>query len=370
MARRVRTMAVSLTSAIHSLGRRIHKAVIDRTVRVTAGVTAVSAALLTVTWMFPDKGFMLLAIIPALAIALVAYFALRHAYVKPLRSIGTLIESCAETPFRPDTFAHLAREDAFGRTVSAMQAKFCQLENDKDELRVALTTARQETRELRDQARAQEAAMAERNTLDASRAQALNEITQTSEGLRQNAENALAGIIQAEQDMRVVVDRVSQAMEQINLVALEVEQSSTTIRRLDTDSKDIGVILTAIKKVAGQTNLLALNAAIEAARAGEHGRGFAVVAGEVRNLSQDTRSSADKIAELLDRLETEVKDAVGVIESSANHAEMTVYHAMVAQEDLSTLTDAVSEARQQAADLVDTLASQSDLVMSHGRDLF
>lgn len=45
-----------------------------------------------------------------------------------------------------------------------------------------------------------------------------------------------------------------------------------------------------ISSIAGQTNLLSLNASIEAARAGEQGRGFAVVAGEIRNLSDSTKS--------------------------------------------------------------------------------
>ena len=121
MARRFRTMAVSLASAIHSLGSRIHRVMLDRAIRITAGVTAASTSLLAVTWMFPDKGFILLVVIPALAIALTTYLVLRHAYVQPLRRIGILIETCAETPFRPDTFAHLAREDTFGRTVMAMQ---------------------------------------------------------------------------------------------------------------------------------------------------------------------------------------------------------------------------------------------------------
>lgn len=45
-----------------------------------------------------------------------------------------------------------------------------------------------------------------------------------------------------------------------------------------------------IAAIAGKTNLLSLNASIEAARAGEMGRGFAVVAGEIRNLSESTKS--------------------------------------------------------------------------------
>lgn len=57
-----------------------------------------------------------------------------------------------------------------------------------------------------------------------------------------------------------------------------------------------------ITDIAAQTNLLSLNASIEAARAGENGKGFAVVADEIRNLSEQSRKSADEIMQVVSNL--------------------------------------------------------------------
>lgn len=65
-----------------------------------------------------------------------------------------------------------------------------------------------------------------------------------------------------------------------------------------------------IADIASQTNLLSLNASIEAARAGENGRGFAVVADEIRNLADQSRISAEKIAEIVTTLISNSNESV------------------------------------------------------------
>ena len=122
-----------------------------------------------------------------------------------------------------------------------------------------------------------------------------------------------------------------------------VENASTQLKSLVTETDKISSVLSDIRGIAEQTNLLALNAAIEAARAGESGRGFAVVADEVRSLSQRTQSSTEDIQALLEKLQTVTTGAVSVMQKGQDNAVLCIEQSEITSAELSAAQKAVEE---------------------------
>ncbi len=107
----------------------------------------------------------------------------------------------------------------------------------------------------------------------------------------------------------------------LNRTNRSIQSSAEIINILGHRADDIGKIIEVIDDLAEQTNLLALNAAIEAARAGEHGLGFAVVADEVRKLAEKSTQSTKEIADLIQSIQREARQAVENMEHSTRIVE-------------------------------------------------
>ena len=97
--------------------------------------------------------------------------------------------------------------------------------------------------------------------------------------------------------------------QEVELLKKEMDSAAETINKniviveeLESETEKIGAIVDTITDIAEQTNLLALNAAIEAARAGEAGRGFSVVADEIRQLAEESKTSTEKIENILNNI--------------------------------------------------------------------
>ncbi len=172
-------------------------------------------------------------------------------------------------------------------------------------------------------------------------ATAMNEMTATVQEVARHAESAAESAGEADAQAQNGRQVVNNTISAIDVLARDVEKAADVIQSLEKDSDEIGTVLEVIRGIAEQTNLLALNAAIEAARAGEQGRGFAVVADEVRSLASRTQSSTEEIQQMIERLQKGSRDAVTVMETGRNQAQISVEQATQAGSALESITSAV-----------------------------
>jgi len=145
-------------------------------------------------------------------------------------------------------------------------------------------------------------------------------------------------------------DTIQSTVEQMDSIHGTMKELSVSINRMGERSKEVDQIVEVISNIAAQTNLLALNAAIEAARAGEHGKGFAVVANEVRNLAEQSSTSAQQITQLISNIQQDSSDSIRMMEKGQQEVDNGVQIVHVAgrlfaeiKQDLNEVTEKVLE---------------------------
>ena len=139
------------------------------------------------------------------------------------------------------------------------------------------------------------------------------------------------------------IQTMEKATDGLNRTNRAIQSSAEIINILGHRADDIGKIIEVIDDLAEQTNLLALNAAIEAARAGEHGLGFAVVADEVRKLAEKSTQSTKEIADLIQSIQREARQAVENMEHSTRIVEEGLSLGNELGSALRKISDVVSE---------------------------
>jgi len=128
-----------------------------------------------------------------------------------------------------------------------------------------------------------------------------------------------------------------------------VQDTSTTVERLNESAQEIGKIIGSIEEIAERTRILSINAGIEAARAGDAGSGFRVVAKEVRQLADTTAASAKTIADHLGEISgisQDALDGITVIEQMARELDES-------HRNISAATDTEAEAARQVRRLIE-----------------
>ncbi|MGE7114361.1 methyl-accepting chemotaxis protein [Lysinibacillus sp. NPDC047702] len=123
-----------------------------------------------------------------------------------------------------------------------------------------------------------------------------------------------------------------------------------------------------VADISAQTNLLALNASIEAARAGEHGKGFAVVAEEVRNLSEATSKSTEKIFGIVGAIQAGVQNMSNSVHLGVEIAEKqktSMYETTSAFESIETEVRSIMSELQEVAQGMKHSKGLGEQVLEH-----
>lgn len=190
-------------------------------------------------------------------------------------------------------------------------------------------------------------------------ATAMHQMSATAQDVATNAQHAADSARHAEDAASNGVEVVARTTDSIGLLTADMENIVSTVNELAGYSDNIESILTVITEIADQTNLLALNAAIEAARAGDMGRGFAVVADEVRALASRTQQSTEEIKDMIQQLQSGVKNAENTIMNSREMAVKTREEAGKADQVLNTIRDNIQEINQMTIQIATAAEEQS-----------
>ncbi|SHM59588.1 methyl-accepting chemotaxis protein [Cryptosporangium aurantiacum] len=132
------------------------------------------------------------------------------------------------------------------------------------------------------------------------------------------------------------------------------------VQNLERSVGEIAEVNALIAQLAGQTNLLSLNATIEAARAGDLGKGFAVVASEVKQLANETASSAGEVSRVIAAI---VGETEAVAQSFTSTAEV-VESVKALQDDIADAVDEQARVLAEVTRQLDTAAQASQEILA------
>ncbi len=257
-------------------------------------------------------------IVAAIVVGLIALFIYKEV-LKPMNQLTEISKAISEGDLTKDIFKW-KRNDEIGILVNSfdlLEQEFKKMISEIVSLSISVSTSSQEL------------------------ASSSEEINATSEEIA-----SISQIISKESS-----DQMSK-IEKFLSVLKDIE-SDFRVKLANVDKSSI-----LIENLSNQVNMLALNASIEAARAGEYGRGFSVVAENIRNLSDNTKSSLVDINSAIsimntdfnksfDNLRALISSLLSIAKENSNGAEQS----SAATEEQSATIQEMSAMAQELANI-------------------
>lgn len=166
--------------------------------------------------------------------------------------------------------------------------------------------------------------------------------------------------------MKEYSDTAERTLTDLEEISLQTKTSVETVHKQTNTTHQsvlaIQEVTGLIASIAEQTNLLSLNASIEAARAGDEGRGFAVVADEIRNLSEQSRQSVVRIADIINDLIQNSNTSVETMEQVTKNVDTQNDRLALTKKMFLNLNQEIVEVAEAAGTIDQKMLTLSDLV--------
>jgi methyl-accepting chemotaxis protein len=326
----------------------------------------------------------------SLLAALVIFFAIRLAVVKPIGNLTGAMERLAQDDtgvlvpelhrgdelgamaravgqfkigiekrlsLEADTRAEIARRE---ETFNAMQTLARRFDG---EIKQALGEMVNRTGTLR----AASGVMGKAAATSGDRSNSVVELATIAAG---NAQSISAAVEELSASIGEIGRQVHGAAESAETAARDGAAAAEIVTGLTRTADSVAGILNIIRDIADNTNLLALNATIEAARAGEAGKGFAVVANEVKGLAtrsaratEEIRAQIQAVQEISGSAASSISEIVGkldAIHGAASGIAASVTQQNAATQEIARNVTESSKRQQEMAGLVGDVKSAAE----------